>query len=172
MEGLENSMTHSLDTIEMGGERKKSRYNLSWHCREAPVSSWLSAMCCHTELRNLLQILLQSPRCGAPELDTEFQRCSKFPKHTEASEALRTPARNPFVYQGVRRNKRKGKTHEVFFRLNLDSMATHTGVRVLAGHANKVRQHFRSGTPTPCDCGQGQEPSCQPRRTVLPPENV
>ena len=38
----------------MGGRRKNSRHNLHWHCRDAPVSSWHSATCCHTEPRDLL----------------------------------------------------------------------------------------------------------------------
>ena len=39
--------------------------------------------------------------------------------------------------------------HEKFLSLNLENMATHTGVRALAKHANKVRQNFRSDVPSP-----------------------
>ena len=66
--------------------------------------------------QTFFHIPLQSPRCGAPEPHTCFQRCSKRSKRTEASESLCAYSNSPpkFVPRccpWVRHNQAKKKTH-------------------------------------------------------------
>ena len=134
--------------IEMGGQRKNSRHNLPWQGRDAPVSSWYSATCCHTELRNLLSLQVSQMRCSRTSygVSTLLQ---VFETHRSSVYHLCTYTSSyPSVYQGAVQGQTKqaqGENTRKFCRLNEAKTATHTRVRVLASHANKVRLNCRSG---------------------------
>ena len=133
----------------MGGQRKNSRHNVHWHCRNAPILSWHSATCCHTELRN---------RLSYPAAISQKQ-CSKnphgcsttlhaFKTHRSLLSSVHVLQLAVHVYHGAvygsDRKKRTGETHEKFFHLHLDKMASHARVPALARHANSISQELET----------------------------
>ena len=101
------------------------------------------ARCGVVFLQNLLSYRPAFSQTWRSRTSYEISKCcSKLPKRTEASEA--TPDRHPFVYQGavhgLDKTKRKGKTSEGVFHLNLvKKTATNTRARALARHTSRAR---------------------------------
>ena len=95
--GLSTRRTHLPETIDMGGQRKNSRHKLHWHCRDAPVSSWHSATCCHTKLPNLhsCPAAISQMRCFRTSYGVSALLQASETHRSPQALCARTPARNP-----------------------------------------------------------------------------